>query len=258
MEKGNLRISYLGCSAAEIITETGKKVLIDPYLADDVASPIMSNEVHDVDLVLVTHGAHDHLGDAIPIALKTGAYLMGPVDVAAYAIDQGVPKDKVIKTTWGAVREAVGLQIRGVESHHVSFFSPKPNQYICGQSMSYIIYTESGARIYHSGDTSIFSDLKLIGDLYRPQISMILVGAGPGFVPELTPMEAAMVTQWMRPDYTMPLHFMPGSKEPEEFAKHVAAMAPYTKTVIANPGETMVYYADRERVKLVSKEPYNK
>ena len=108
--------------------------------------------------------------------------------------------------------------------------------------MGFVISTENNIRIYHTGDTSLFGDLKLIGMLYRPNILLIgISGVAEGFAAEMTPSEAALATLWVAPDVVMPMHYPPGSAEPLEFREAVRIVAPNVEPIIIEPNSQVTY-----------------
>ena len=115
-------IRYFGISAFELITDTGVKILIDPCISNNALSPIGIDNFSDIDLILVTHGAPDHLGDEIEIQQQTNATLISGPAVRVHAWKQGVSKKKVIALLWGDKIEIQGITVKGVECRHISFF----------------------------------------------------------------------------------------------------------------------------------------
>lgn len=206
--------------------------------------PVTVEKLDDIDLVLVTHGAPDHLGDGISIMKQnTRAMLVGDHDVRVHAIRKGIPDSRVKTLVWGAELQLFGVRIKAVENRHVSFLKNDEDGYITGLPLSYMVYPDndkiSGIALYHAGDTSIFSDMRLLGELYRPDVALIPVGAAPGFYPELSASEAAQAIQWMAPSLAIPMHYEQGSGDPELFLNILKALSPRTMGVKMSPGETI-------------------
>jgi L-ascorbate metabolism protein UlaG (beta-lactamase superfamily) len=231
----HVRLRYLGNSAFEVLSEQSTRILIDPHIRGNPLCPISRNEVEPADLILVTHGAHDHMGDTLELARKFGCPVVCDPGVAHYLKGQGIPEETIILMVWGQVWKKGGLKIRALEAKHVSFRSGSVP--ITGLPLSFILYTESDLRIYHSGDTSIFSDLQLFGDLYQPDIGMILVGNYPGFLSELSPEEAALAVKWLSLKVAIPMHYEKGSPEPHQFQESVNRESPQTQVILMEPGE---------------------
>lgn len=241
------RIRYLGVSAFEIVTGAGVRVLVDPYLTGNPLCPIKAEEVGAADLILVTHGSWDHLGDAVALAKRTGAVLMAGNDVRAHAQRQGLPKGQILGTQPGATREVKGVRVRATVAHHTSFFESGEGVFLSGTPLGYVIETGDGVRIYHAGDTCLFSDMRLIAELCRPQVLLVPVDAVLPTAPaEMSPLEAALATQWIGPEVAVPMHYHPESKAPEEYARHAALLAPWCQ-VLLRPEGFFTYEPGRAR-----------
>ncbi len=229
-------LRYLGNSAFEILSEKGIRILIDPHITGNQLCPFSIDELLPVDLILVSHAAKDHMSDAPELAKKFQCPVVCDPGVAYYLKKQGILDHQIISMVWGQLRPLHGLHIRAVESKHISFQKDGPFP-ITGLPLGFIISTESGFKIYHSGDTSIFSDLQLFGQLYRPDVGLILVGNYPGALAELSPKEAALAVRWLHLKWAIPMHYEKGSPEPQQFVQAVRHHSPKTKAMVMEPGQ---------------------
>ncbi len=256
------KIKFLGIASFEIYTSGGKTVLIDPYLNESPVSPIKAGGIDPVDLILVSHGASDHVGDTAEIALKYNSRVICGSEVGMLLCEQGVPKANITETTWGVMVEQCGIRVRPVESHHRSTVTLKDGRVISGVPLGFMIYLEDGVRIYNSSDTAIFSDLKLFGELYKPHIGFLNVTypeldptipdlIGSSLSGEMSPYEAALAAQWLNLDYAIACHYTSkDSPDVQQFMKLLTEMrteaAPFVKPIALAPGEEFVYSrADR-------------
>ena len=123
-------------------------------------------------MILVSHAALDHYGDAPSVAKRTGAPVICDAAVRAKLIDDGVSPDQVTQTTWGIVVEVGGILVRPVECHHWSIATLSDGSTVVGNPIAFVVETEPGVRIYHYGDTCIF-DMTLIGELYKPTVGLL-------------------------------------------------------------------------------------
>ncbi|MGA3405599.1 MAG: metal-dependent hydrolase [Candidatus Bathyarchaeia archaeon] len=241
------KLRFFGISAFEITNSHGTKVLIDPYLDANSVSPVKTNDLERVDLILVTHGAYDHLGDAGELAKKFDAPVICGADVKAHLIKEGVQPEKLIPAIWGLTVEVAGIRVRSVESRHWSSVTEEDGTFYSGPPMGFILYPDAGVRIYHSGDSALFSDLRLIGHLYRPNIGLInvsLPAGSPYLSGEMTPYEAALAAAWLGVDYVIPTHFGMVDANVEAFLdliKKMSSEEPHLKAVLLRPGETFSY-----------------
>jgi L-ascorbate metabolism protein UlaG (beta-lactamase superfamily) len=248
-------IRFLGTAAFEIITAAGKRILIDPYLDENRKSPYKTADLGPLDLLLVTHAAYDHLGDTLKILRRfPDLPLICGADVRGYLMHQGLDGKRLRAIPWGMMIEEAGTKIRPVYSRHWSYIQTEDGRAFSSTPLGFIVYAGEGQRIYHSGDTALFGDMKLYGELYRPTIGLINVGvpaerrgAAHG-VPEyltgeMDAAEACMACRWFGLKHAIPCHH-DNAKLPEivKFKKLLAearqknAAAP--QPVILEPGES--------------------
>ena len=242
MKKDTVTLTYLGTSAFEITTVRGTRILIDPYISQNPLCQRKIEDFYDIDLLLVTHGAFDHFGDTMEIMKKSKASLVCGPDIARYALKIGIPKERVILTIYGDEREISGIRIKTVEAKHASRLAGETETYY-GVPLGFIITVENDIRIYHAGDTSLFSDLRLFGMLYRPNIMLVgVANVSKGLPIEMNPREAAFAALWVAPDVVIPMHYPPGSKEPSKFLEAVKIIAPNVKPVLLKPNAQITYH----------------
>lgn len=248
-------IRFLGVAAYEIVASTGQRILVDPFLDGNPGSPIRSADIDAADLLLVTHGAFDHLGDAEAIARRTGAPVVCGADVKAFLVARGLPASQIRATTWGIAVEVAGIKVQPVESHHWSHIEMPDGSHVSGVPLGFVVGLDRNVRFYHCGDTALFSDLRLIGELYRPTVGCIGIAqpaellsrvSGPGRVltGEMSPLEGARAAQWLGLETVLPCHFLdPDCGEVREFvgqleqARARGELAP--RVVVLRPGESL-------------------
>jgi len=227
------KIKFYGVAAYEIITSKGQHILVDPYLDENPGSPVKSHELDRVDLICVSHGAFDHMGDAEAIAKRTGAPVVCGGDVKTYLTAKGIPKDQVQATVWGIAVEVAGIKVQPVECRHWSSVRLPSGEHVAGVPIGFVIYADPAVRFYHYGDSAIFSDLKLIGELYQPTIGAIGITqpseilhmvSGPGRIltGEMSPREGALAAQWLNLDTVLPCHYIdPDCADVREFNRRL-------------------------------------
>jgi L-ascorbate metabolism protein UlaG (beta-lactamase superfamily) len=248
-------IRFFGVAAYEIVTGAGQHILLDPFLDANPGSPLRSEQLERVDLVIVSHAAFDHLGDTEAIARRTGAPIICGGEVKAYLTAKGIPADQIRATTWGIAVEVAGIQVQPVECHHWSQIQMPDGSYASGVPMGFVVYVAPDVRFYHYGDTALFSDLKLIGELYRPTIGCLGIAnpleilhrvSGPGRMlsAEMSPREGALAAQWLGLDIALPCHYInPDCEEVREFACCLEAARAQgervPKSVAMKPGDVI-------------------
>ena len=247
------RITFLGVAGYEVVGPSFR-FLVDPYLSGPVPSPD-PDALERPDVILVSHAAFDHLGDTARIARRTGAPVVCGGEVRALLVEDGVPESRIQATTWGIVVEVGGVVVRPVECHHWSQGRLRNGQLISGVPMGFIVETEPGISIYHYGDTAIFSDLKLIGELYQPTIGilgcanpeeLLARATGPGrlLTGEMSPREAALAAEYLGVEVAIASHYY--NSDQADVRAFIDAVPTYDTTgrrqVIApKVGETLVF-----------------
>ena len=241
MKDNTVAIAYYGAAAFKLTTATGKKILIDPYITQNPVCSRKLDYFYDVDLILVSHGSFDHLGDTIPIMKESNAVLIGGADVSRYALEKGIPRERVKRTIYGDTKEFEDIRVQSVYARHISTVEGEKETYY-GTPMGFVINTENNIRIYHAGDTSLFGDLKIIGTLYRPNIFLVGVGSvSKGFAVEMSPNEAAMAALWVAPDVAIPMHYPPGADNPVRFREALRIVAPEVAPILMEPDSEITY-----------------
>jgi L-ascorbate metabolism protein UlaG (beta-lactamase superfamily) len=249
------QIRFLGVAGYEIVTSRGQHILVDPFLDENPGSPIRSVELEQVDLLLVSHAAFDHLGDTEAIARRTGAPIICGGEVKAYLTAKGIPPEQIRATTWGIRVEVAGITVQPVECHHWSQIQMPDGSYASGVPMGFVIYADPGVRFYHYGDTAIFSDLRLIGSLYQPTIGCLGIAnpveivsrvSGPGrmLTAEMSPREGVLAAQWLGLGTVLPCHYIdPENGDVLEFMRGLDAARARGEGVpqarVLRPGEVI-------------------
>ncbi len=252
------RIQFLGIAAFEIINEQEQVILIDPCLSENPVSPVQVDDLDRVDLVLVTHLAVDHLGDAAAISKKFQCPVVCGPEVAVFLTQQGADPSLMRTLPWGGQSNPCGIRVRAVECHHTSFRRAPNGEYLSGQPLGFIIYPDQGVRIYHSGDSAIFSDLKLIGELYKPNIGLIAAceleseylesfGLRDHIGNEMNGDEGALAAMWLRLEFAIICHYLnpDGREDVQKFinilnSRH-SDTEPLVKPLALHPGEVLEY-----------------
>ncbi|MFT4882379.1 MAG: L-ascorbate metabolism protein UlaG (beta-lactamase superfamily) [Salinirussus sp.] len=234
-----MELTYLGHSTVQLASESGQTILIDPWLDENPHTDRSAEEFDTVDELLVTHAAHDHLGDAPSIAESNDAELVCDSATAMKLDAQGFPEDLLRQYIWGPeytppVSDG-SWSVRILEAHHQSAV---PELELTGEALAYLV-TIDGERVYHMGDTSISRDFELFGELYDPTVLLVPVGEAIDQFVELHPNEAALVTEWLEPEVAIPIHYQPDSDNPAQYAEYCDQHGLSTEVMLMNPGETL-------------------
>lgn len=222
-----MKLRFFGHSAFEIVTQSGTRILIDPFLDDNPLSPVKSAEL-TADYIIVTHAHGDHLGDTVKIAGKNTTVIC-VFELANYLDAKG------LNTHPMQIGGAFDFDFGRVKFCTAEHGSETPDGEYAGLAAG-VILTIDNKSIYHAGDTGIFGDMKLIAEL-QP-IDYFLVPIGGNFTMDIQ--DAALATSWIRPKWAIPMHYNTFpliEVNPQDF---VSATARYgVKTRVLEPGEAI-------------------
>jgi L-ascorbate metabolism protein UlaG (beta-lactamase superfamily) len=231
-----------------ITTVNGKVILVDPFLTANPKTPPQYKNLDalgKIDLILVTHGHGDHLGDAPALSKKHNVPLYGPAGLNQALTTLGILSADLSQRfgKGGTITPFPGVKITATHAEHSSeilWTNPatnKPESHIGGEPVGFIIELENGFKIYHMGDTGIFGDMKFIGEYYKPDLIMIPIGGH--FV--MSPVDAAHVTNnFLKPRFAIPMHYgtIPVLKgTPQEYIGALGNSS--TKVFPINPGDKL-------------------
>jgi L-ascorbate metabolism protein UlaG (beta-lactamase superfamily) len=225
-----LNITFFGHSAWGL-EAAGRRVLIDPFpVSDEQARKMTTFTSAECDLVLVTHAGADHLGIALDLTRAEGRpRLVSDIAVVELAKRSGMTAERWDILGWNCDRRyAGGWKVRALETKH---WSVVKDPYIVGFPLAFVVEHESEpeVRVMHLGDTSLFSDLALFGQLYAPTVALVGVGGSrKGKSGHMTPGEAALATLWLGAEFALPMHF---PDQPEIAEAFCAAIATLTRPV---------------------------
>jgi L-ascorbate metabolism protein UlaG (beta-lactamase superfamily) len=245
-------IKWYGQAAFRIKTPGGKVIVIDPFITKNPKTPADDKDlakVGKVDLILVTHGHGDHLGDTAALAKMTGAKVGVNADMGHTLRILGMVDGKqLVRFNKSGPINPIGPDITVTMTHaeHSSEIvhkdeAGKEGIFPGGEPAGYVIKLEDGYTIYHTGDSGVFKDMELIHDLYKPDLVLICIG---GWF-TMDPRHAAYaITKFLKPKTVMPMHygtFPPLKGTPDELKKHLAEMGDKTEVVVMQPGDEKTF-----------------
>ncbi|MBR5504503.1 MAG: metal-dependent hydrolase [Methanobrevibacter sp.] len=231
-----MEIRWLGHSAFEIISEEGVKILIDPFISNNPTCPIPVEDF-DANIICITHGHSDHFGDAMEIANNSNATLVANHEISLFLGEQGL--DCVGMNIGGTV-SILGINITMLDAKHSSSIDFTEEVRPGGNPGSFLITLEDGTKIFHAGDTGLFTDLEnVVGKIFKPDIAMVPIG--DRFT--MDPFQGALASMWISPKVVIPMHyntFPAVEQDPAVFANFVYQLNPKIDVVIMNPLESYV------------------
>jgi len=195
------RIKWFGHSAFLIESPQGKHILIDPWVYGNPACPESEKRLPKVDLMLITHGHSDHFGDALHIAQEFSPTIMVIYEMYLYLNRHGVQKVQPMNKGGTAYYE--GIAITMVNAFHSGGLDEGTQVHYTGEPAGFVIRLEDGFTLYHAGDTCLFGDMRLIGELYRPDLAMLPIGD----LFTMGPREAAHAIRLLGVKRVIPMHW---------------------------------------------------
>ncbi len=192
-------VTFYGHAAFKL-SGAGVTVLIDPWLSNPLLNTPVE-KVGTVDLILVTHGHGDHVGDTVALAQKTGAQVVAIHELSVLLAQQGVAR--VIGMNKGGTLTAAGLKITMTHAVHSSTVEEGGRIIAAGDPGGFVVQFPNGFTAYHAGDTAVFKDMELIRELYHPELAMLPIGSH--YV--MSPAEAALACRMLKPRWMIPMHY---------------------------------------------------
>ena len=229
-----MNITWFGHSAFLITTNENLRILIDPFISNNPVSPVTVEELY-ADVIMVTHGHQDHFGDTMELANRTGALVVSNHELSVYLSKQGF---ETLGMNIGGTVNVQDIKITMVNSLHSSDMDFIEEVNAGGSSVGFIIELENSRKIYHAGDTGIFSDMRyVINHIYNPDIALLPIGDRY----TMGPVEAAIAAEWINPEKIIPMHYntFPAIEQNAlEYSDMVRKSNRDVEVIILEPGES--------------------
>ena len=200
--RGN-RLTWLGHAAFRIVTPSGRVLLIDPFLTSNPTCPEALKKPDRVDVMFITHGHSDHLGDAVSLAKQFKAEIVAIPEICGWLASQDSAKAKGQGMNKGGTVAVGDVDATMVHAIHSSGIEDGGKMAYGGEAAGFVIRLPGGMTVYHAGDTAVFGDMKIIGELYAPDLALLPIGDHY----TMSPREAALAIRLLGVKHVVPMHY---------------------------------------------------
>jgi L-ascorbate metabolism protein UlaG (beta-lactamase superfamily) len=196
-------LTWLGHAAFRVDSTGGKRIYVDPFLNGNPRCPESELEPQRCDLIALTHGHDDHLGDTVAIANRFECPVVSQVELRGWLSTQGLSADATQSINKGGTTEVAGVKLTLTHANHSSSVFRDGVFLYTGESCGFVLELEDGFRIYFAGDTNVFGDMSLIGRLYSPDVAVLPIGDHY----TMGPKEAALALELLGVIRCVPCHY---------------------------------------------------
>lgn len=197
-----IEITYYGHSTFTIKSSEGKIVMIDPWVDGNPSCPESLKKIEAVDVIAVTHGHSDHIGDLASISKKHSPSIISTFEIHQWFTGKGL--ENCLPINKGGTQSVDNIKFTMTHAQHSSsIVNDNGSNIYAGEPGGYIIKFKNGFTIYHAGDTNLFGDMKLIGKIYKPDLAMLPIGD----VFTMSPFEASHACRMLNAKYVIPMHY---------------------------------------------------
>ena len=230
------KFTYLGHATVRCDLPGGEVLLIDPWVMNNPACPKEAQSFDRLDAILITHAHSDHMGDAVELAKKhRPGRILASYEICTWLGSKGV--ENCSGMNLGGCQDVLGLQVHMVRADHSSSLMDDGQIVYGGLAAGYVVKLPGGFTFYHAGDTALFSDMKLFGELYQPRLAFLPIGD----LYTMDPKQAAAACRYLGVRQVIPIHwgtFPALTGKPEDLERDLGSAGTNCKVITLKPGES--------------------
>ena len=235
--KGN-RLTYFGHSTFSLTTTSGQVALIDPWVMTNPRCPEKLKKVPKLDVILLSHGHSDHLGDLLALAKQHKPQIVAIFETCLWVESKGF-EEETKPMGKGGTQKVGEFEVTMTHAFHSNSIDDNGERIYAGEPTGLVIRMPGGFTLYHAGDTALFSDMKLIGELYKPDVALLPIG--DHFT--MGPREASYAIRFLGVKHVIPMHYatfpvLTGT--PEAFDRELKKRNVKAELRVMNIGETVM------------------
>lgn len=230
-------LTWLGHAAFRVDSPGGKRIYVDPFLTGNPRTPESEREPERCDLIVLTHGHDDHVGDTVELYKRFECPVLAQVELRGWLSSQGLDENWGHAFNKGGTVDVDGVKLTMTDANHSSSSYEDGRFLYLGEPAGVVVEMEDGFKVYFSGDTSVFGDMSLIGRIYSPDIAVLPIGGHY----TMDPREAAVALELLGVVRCVPSHYgtFPLLRGTPDELRQLAP--PGVEVLSPEPGETLTF-----------------
>jgi len=235
MDLRGVKLTWLGHGTFKAQTPVGMTALIDPWVQGNPACPEHLKQFDKLDVMLITHGHSDHIADAVALAKQHKPMVVAVWETCQWLASKGVTD--LVDMNKGGTEKVGDIEVTMVHADHSCGILDDGKIIYGGEACGYVIRFASGFTLYHAGDTNVFGDMKIIGELYKPDLACLPIGDRY----TMSPREAAYALRLLGVRAVIPMHYgtFPVLTGTPQKLKELTADIEGLEIIALKPGESV-------------------